>query len=254
MIGFLSRLFVIGAFIMIATAPLFADAAPKSFTAVELEYDAGWLERVDTILLQIMQNQADTFRTQAADDHSPPWFISGSREREHLLIQNGWRMRLAIVLGTDTLFTPELTDPGHKSFFRFHVGNSGLGDRSPITHTYWLDYLSALIITIGLEVLIAWIFFRIWNWPRIQLWAVVVANLITHPLLWLWLFGSAINGPYTLFWAEGAVVLAEATILSILLKPRPGFGRPFVMSIVLNTISFIGGGILYFFWLVLQPR
>ena len=112
-----------------------------------------------------------------------------------------------------------------------------------------IDYLrlsaEALILTIAIEVSIAWLFgLR----SKTELWAVVLINVITNPLLNYFIM---VNGNFHLISQTNALVLClEAVIVLVEWRLlvwvlRQGVKKMLLLSFVMNTCSYLVGLLIF---------
>jgi hypothetical protein len=118
-------------------------------------------------------------------------------------------------------------------------------------------FILALSLTLIIEVVIFIIFLRRWKiktqkWKR-PLISLIIANLISLPLVWvifffLLIFFSQIflwtGVSYAIFIAELFAVFFEAYFIYWLNKKIITLKKSFILSIVINVASFLIGGLL----------
>ncbi len=125
--------------------------------------------------------------------------------------------------------------------------------RSEPSVGFFTSLFFALIVTISLELLVAWIYVQFKNLHRALLRSVVYANLITVPIVSLSVFAATIlpiDALVTLLFAELFAVVFEAFFMRRLNK-KLSLNQAFFLSILMNSISFFLGGILLF--VILMP-
>ena len=111
-----------------------------------------------------------------------------------------------------------------------------------------LIILPSLIVTIVVETLIAVLYLVITRQSkRLLLWVPVI-NLITLPILWLFvttpiLFNDSVGG-WKLLIGEIAVVIVEAVFLRLISRKKLTLKHAVIMSIVMNGMSFLAGYLL----------
>ena len=115
-----------------------------------------------------------------------------------------------------------------------------------------IDFLrlsaEALILTIAIEVSIAWLFgLR----SKKELWAVTLINVITNPLLnYLIMVNSNFHlisqVTVLILCLEAGVVVAEWRLLVYAL--RLGVIRMLVLSVVMNSLSYLAGFFVFNQW------
>jgi hypothetical protein len=118
-------------------------------------------------------------------------------------------------------------------------------------HTIKLFFI-ALILTISLELITALIYFSLAKIAKRNLWAIVIVNLITLPIIWVSLFFIQDLGPIVslilfpilyIFFSIVAIV-AEGILIYIFTKHEVSIGHSFAVSAIMNLVSLIVGGII----------
>ncbi len=101
-----------------------------------------------------------------------------------------------------------------------------------------MEEIKLLFLTIIIELPIALIFLRKFEWKRVVL-VIVGLNFISHPIVWQALFSHNINW----FFAEICVILFETILLGFLFKKN--WLLAVCTGVIINiTTAFIG---YYFF-------
>jgi hypothetical protein len=103
----------------------------------------------------------------------------------------------------------------------------------------------ALILTIVIEIIIAWLFMLR---SKTELWALILINVITNPLL---NYLMAVNGYFHLIsqttalilFLEAVVVLVEWRLLVWVLRQEKK--KMLVLSFVMNAASYLAGLLIF---------
>jgi hypothetical protein len=110
----------------------------------------------------------------------------------------------------------------------------------------WDNYPSALLGTILIESLIALIYFRRRGVPLGKVHSIVTANLISHPILWascVYLIGFG----WGLVLGEIGITIFEGWWIWLFLKEFLSRQQCFKLSMLMNVLSFVLGGIIGLF-------
>ena len=105
-------------------------------------------------------------------------------------------------------------------------------------------FIAALVTTIIIELLVAWIYFSITKIKKKALFSVIYANLISVPIAWILVLfirfmPTAIFSIVTI--AEIFAVVFEAYFIHWLNKKQIKLKQAFILSLVMNIASFILG-------------
>jgi hypothetical protein len=109
-----------------------------------------------------------------------------------------------------------------------------------------LFLLYALLATIVIELVVFFIFKKkifgtlIPCPPKLYLWIILV-NVISLPILWLLSYYNTSNFNIFILIAEILIVLFEASFLSLVTRQRKMWGKFLILSLAMNTASFILG-------------
>jgi hypothetical protein len=106
------------------------------------------------------------------------------------------------------------------------------------------DFFKALIITLFLELLVAYFYLLIGKMPKKILLSVILANLISLPIVWF--FPPRISLSWTFFMEIFAVVF-EALFIFYLNKNFITIKKSFNLSLIMNVASLFGGWFINFF-------
>lgn len=224
---------------------VFADATPfKDNEQIELVYKTSnklILDSCGVIYRNFQTNQPDTF------------FNCNGAECIYVLDAKNIRLirfipdtsKIILCFKGKTLISPALKRNGPNSYHKLLITDTEIKDITPIFKTPYLNYFIALLTTILLELLIAFIYFWRHKIPFKNLKYVIYVNLLTHPILWL------ISANFTGFAlgnliGEPVVVLIEGLLLYKLINSSLTIGKSIWLSFLMNVVSFIFGGLIYF--------
>ncbi len=113
-------------------------------------------------------------------------------------------------------------------------------------------FLVALVLTLIIEVLAALIFLWATKRPKSVLKSVVMANLISLPVVWF-IFPFLKVFLLVVVLSELFAVVFEGYLIHSLNKPTMSLNQSFILSIIMNAASFVLGGFIIFIygvWLV----
>jgi type III secretory pathway component EscU len=106
-------------------------------------------------------------------------------------------------------------------------------------------FLAALVLTLIIEVLAALIFLLATKRPKSVLKSVVMANLISLPVVWF-IFPFLKVFLLVVVLSELFAIVVEGYIIHSLNKPTMSLKQSFILSIVMNATSFVLGGFIIF--------
>jgi hypothetical protein len=161
------------------------------------------------------------------------------------------RFRLAVYLtGTDRLFVSNpVTRTAMYSSYRLDLAEDGSARLVETTalplrgRSHLGGALAALLLSLLIELAVGYIFVWLTHSPRRALLGVLVGNLLTVPALWFVVAATFPNGAFlvTLALAEVAVVVVEGLIIAALTRGQMRPTKAFVMSLLVNVMSFVLG-------------
>lgn len=153
--------------------------------------------------------------------------------------------KVVFYYGDKVLTSPPLEHNGLSSYHQLLITDVEVKDITPIFKTSYLNYFIALLTTILLELLIAFIYFWRRKIPFKNLAYIIYVNLLTHPILWL------ISANFTGFTmgnliGEPLVVIIEGLLLYKLINSNLTIRKSIWLSFQMNIVSFVLGGLIYF--------
>lgn len=239
-----AKLFILFAIFLSRTDQLKADATPFKLTErIHLSYQTSKKLNFDScgiVYWNIEQSKYDTFF------NCKGFHCVSSENANFIKLSRGVpdSFRVLLIYKERTMLSPLLKESGINSYHRLLVTDTEVKNITPVFGVKYAKYILALSITIVLEVLVYLLIF-IKEKPFVKLKYIVVMNLITHPILWLvctqltGFFNGSIYG-------EPIVILVEALFLKGFAFKQKPFLRLLFVSILLNLVSFVFGGTLYF--------
>jgi hypothetical protein len=105
-------------------------------------------------------------------------------------------------------------------------------------------FIEALIITLVIELFTAFIFIKIAKLPKRILVSVLIANLISLPIVWF-VFPLLLNILLVMLLSEIFAVVFEAYFIHYFNKKRITLKKSFILSIIMNLASFLIGGFIF---------
>ncbi len=165
--------------------------------------------------------------------------------------------KLVITFQDKTRESNVFTKRNFGAAYRVAVGNDNLDVRErfglfSINPLYFLCSIGALALTLPVEVGVAAIFTRILNIKKRFLLWVVLANILSIPIIWFIIgFFPTVSTTVFFILAEGYAIGFEAAFL-FLFGRRYGitFKLSSILSIVMNLASVLVGAALWFMFLV----
>jgi len=152
--------------------------------------------------------------------------------------------RVALFFKDKILTSPKLNQKGMYSYHQLLVTDNSIEETTPIFRTSYENYVFAFLITIILELIVALIYFRQNKIPSYNLRFIALANILSHPILWIvaanltgFFIGNLIGEPL--------VIVFEATLLYIFMRTILSYKKTLWLSIKMNIVSFLLGGTIY---------
>jgi hypothetical protein len=107
------------------------------------------------------------------------------------------------------------------------------------------SFVFALISTLFCEIIAGLIFLFATKTPRKAIKSLVIANLISLPLVWF-VFPLLLSGMSAIISSEIFAVVFEAWFIFAINKKIISFRKSLILSVIANTISFSAGYLNYF--------
>jgi len=165
------------------------------------------------------------------------------------------QFRLAIYLPSqDKVFlSAEVARENFKSTFEANLLSNGSIDLKETTPFSQSDiaknikqFFFALILTLVLELIVALIFLSVAKISKKILFSVLVANVISLPIVWF-VFPLLKIIPIAILLGEIFAFVFEAYFIHLLNKELITLKRSFILSLVMNLTSWIIGGFIFSF-------
>lgn len=220
----------------------FADALPfKSNEHIEVEY-----ENIDTLQLVKIGciYEDDSVNDTIYDcEGSKCFYYDGFRFLKMTrFVPNSFK--IIFHFKDRVLVSPVLYDNGNTSFHKLKVRQNGVENITPIFGTSLRNYFLAFFSTLFIELLMAFSYFKKNKMDLSNVKYVVLINSISHPILWL-ISANYIGFSAGNLFGEPVVLVLEALLLLKLISPKISRTKAFYLSLLMNSMSFIIGGILY---------
>lgn len=110
-----------------------------------------------------------------------------------------------------------------------------------------LIFVTALVITLILELLVAFVFVSVKEEPRSILVGVLVANMVSLPIVWLVFPYLPLHFLLVILFSEIFAVLFEGYFIYLFTKKTLSLVMSLILSLLMNLCSFIIGGIIFIF-------
>lgn len=136
--------------------------------------------------------------------------------------------------------------------FNVRVTDTGLvvEEVPPIKRTISGDipiFVIALVLTLILELLVAFVFVSVKKEPRSILVGVLVANMVSLPIVWLVFPYLPLHFLLVILFSEIFAVLFEGYFIFLFTKKTLALVMSLILSLLMNLCSFIIGGIIFIF-------
>ena len=108
-------------------------------------------------------------------------------------------------------------------------------------------FLIALLLTLILELLVAFVFVSVKKEPRSILVGVLVANMVSLPIVWLVFPYLPFHSLMVILFSEIFAVLFEGYFIFLFTKKTLALVMSLILSLLMNLCSFSIGGIIFIF-------
>lgn len=109
------------------------------------------------------------------------------------------------------------------------------------------NFIIALVLTLILEIITALIFVSIAKIPKKVLVSVIIANIISLPIVWF-VFPLIKNIPLAILLGEIFAFVFEAYFIYSLNRQIITLKKSFVLSLIMNLVSLLIGGFIFLFF------
>lgn len=229
-----------------------ADASPKLNPRIEVQFskDGKTISKFDSIVCFVKYKSSEYEDTLTLFHSSARWWtIGGIKQRSNKNYNLELRstveyLKLKLIYSGVEFKSNRIYPISTWSYIIVDIENDKtLSLRKSLFYSKWSDYLSSFLITLLLE-LIAIVFFKT---MRGKFWKVTVrvllANIVTHPLLWY----LDTNFELNLAILELGVILIEFILLTLALSKGIKISSILAYVVTANILSWIFGGIV--FWI-----
>lgn len=108
-------------------------------------------------------------------------------------------------------------------------------------------FLIALLLTLILELLVAFVFLSVRKEPRNIMIGVLVANIISLPIVWLVFPYLPLHSLLVILFSEIFAVLFEGYFIYLFTKKTLALVMSMILSLLMNLCSFFIGGLIFIF-------
>ena len=108
-------------------------------------------------------------------------------------------------------------------------------------------FVIALVLTLILELLVAFVLLSVRKEPRNVMTGVLVANIISLPIVWLVFPYLPLHFLLVILFSEIFAVLFEGYFIYLFTKKTLALVMSMILSLLMNLCSFIIGGIIFIF-------
>ena len=108
-------------------------------------------------------------------------------------------------------------------------------------------FLIALLLTLILELLVAFVLLSVRKEPRNVMIGVLVANIISLPIVWLVFPYLSLHFLLVILFSEIFAVLFEGYFIYLFTKKTLALVMSMILSLLMNLCSFIIGGFIFIF-------
>jgi hypothetical protein len=135
--------------------------------------------------------------------------------------------------------------PNEKIFVN-NTNNNGNGNNLIINNdmSTLYSFVAALIITIVIELAVAFLFFKKWKIKKLKrpLLTIVVANIISVPIVWIiWLNLLPLLGGLAILISEIFAIVFETYFFYHFNKKIVTLKKALILSLIMNIVSFVFG-------------
>lgn len=164
----------------------------------------------------------------------------------------GSYIRLVLELRDRTLTSEVLDAKAFNSTYDVIITDGALSIKETTSflnwNSTWASFIKSALVTILIELIVAFFLFRSWNFPLNNLKYVLFANLISLPVFWFGMLNLIDNFVIAYIIGEVVVILLEIILLIYFTKNTLTLKRAFSLSLFANLASLLIEGVLHFLW------
>ena len=138
--------------------------------------------------------------------------------------------------------TVSLIDNNNQTFYPDNIAPV---KSSIFTDNYFNAFFRSFLITILLELLVSSILIYLFKLPKKVLWAIILGNIISLPIVWFLFPLLKISVLITIIISEIFALLFEMVCIYKLNKQSISLKQSFILSLSNNFVSLFLGGLLY---------
>ncbi len=239
------RYFLLFFFLIASSSCLIADAGPKPSMKFRFEYKtthpvkvlAGWqfesqfqsFNVYDTMQRQgpqgfnVSQDHASSISYSYEDFHRIVIQFDDRKRESNVFADESFNSQYKVVVYDDRLEVEDVT-PFMKD------------------SSVWAAFIKALLLTLALELMVAFVYLKLSKKPAFILLYVILINLITLPLVWF-LFPLFLNVGVAIVAGELFAFVTEALFLLLACKKWFKPSGAFLLSFMMNVMSLLIGGL-----------
>ncbi len=222
----------------------FADIGPKP--TMEFDFSFNVNEQVDVIDGQLLECEDSQCNKSAPLQELGPQGFS-CKENSCKALSYGFSPYHKLIINfTDKQRESKIFEHrGFNSVFSVSVEQDKLfiTETTPIAQYDWYKLFFAVLLTLVVELLVAFAYARITKTKLKLLFAVLLANIITLPLMWfVYPFFEAL--PYSYYWFELIVIIIESIFIFKMNKEIITKKNAITLAVFMNVISILVGNYL----------
>ncbi len=164
---------------------------------------------------------------------------------------NDFKLAVFIPSINKVFITNEISRTNFNSIYKAELSSDGSAKISETTPVLSSDKVSsfakAFSITIILELLVSLIFLSVRRLPKKILFYILLANIITLPIVWFVFLLIKLSIPAVIVASEVFAVLFETYFVYYLNKQIISFKQSLTLNILNNAVSLFVGGFVYMF-------
>jgi hypothetical protein len=241
--------------LLISPTPVSADTAPKPTMKFNIHYET---QNQITLLggEQYQCEDKNCEEIKALGEYGPQRFTCENNSCSSLAYGYSPYQKLVLNFSDKTRESQIIHTEAFNAEFNVKVTDSSLiiEETTPITSRGRVpSFIKALIITLILELLVALIYLSITKISKRILLYVLIANVISLPIVWFLFPSIKITSLVFLMFvlSEIFAVVFEAYFIYHLNKKIISLRKSFVLSTIMNLVSLFVGGFIFSFFLMM---
>lgn len=221
-----------------------ADAGPKPSMKFKLIYKTTHPVKVEKGWQ--LESEFKVFNVFDTLDRKGPQGFNISRDKASSMAYGYRDYHKIVIQFDDTIRSSNVfEDESFNSIYELTVYDDKLEvkDVTPFMKdsTLWATFLKALLLTLALELMVAFVYLKLARKPLKILFFVILGNLITLPMLWF-VFPLFLNLGAAIIAGEILALVGEALFLLLTCKAYFKPSGAFLLSFMMNVMSLLIGG------------